>query len=508
MLTDAPPRSAIHRHAFWLAIAAMVFLIFLTRFGSLTREVIDHDESTFMLMGADVAAGHLPYIRMFDLKPPALFLMLGAIFALFGKSLLAVRLFGELCLFALVLPTFLVARRLAGFSAALGAALVTIAMASLDFGQPTYSELPATAFLMLALLLLLRAPVRWPAAAGGGLLVSLAVLTRTDLYPVAILGGVLLLVAGWRPALAVERRAWLAFGLAGLIPPLLLVLAYARAGELATLRLAMIDAPLVYAGQKGPLGVLLRHARLLAKVTLKGPIIMVPALLLALGGLALLGRRLTRMPRRLPDWPWIVVLTFALGTALALLFSGAAYKHYWLQALPFLGIFIAVALARAELRSKLLAAVLVAVPLGGALVARAPATIRLLVAPRSAGRHYDIAAAARHIHAESPAAPTVWCWSKQLVLWYLDVPPVSRAATHPDNLARPAVIRTLAAHGYVSSDEIGRIMASPPDYVVTDAAGHGLQWVAATGKPAAAWLSAHYRLDGQFGDVLVYRRSG
>jgi hypothetical protein len=64
----------------------------------------------------------------------------------------------------------------------------------------------------------------------------------------------------------------------------------------------------------------------------------------------------------------------------------------------------------------------------------------------------------------------------------------------------------LARAGYVSDDEIGRLMALVPDYVVTDGKDVGLGWLRATGKPIDAWLAAHYRLDARFDDVLVYRK--
>ena len=95
---------------------------------------------------------------------------------------------------------------------------------------------------------------------------------------------------------------------------------------------------------------------------------------------------------------------------------------------------------------------------------------------------------------------------KHLVLWYLDAPQLSRAGVHPDGLARRVIIDALAAHGYVGPDELGRVMAVRPQFLVTDAGGKGLAWVRADGRPVDAWLAAHYRQDARCGDVLVYRR--
>jgi hypothetical protein len=103
--------------------------------------------------------------------------------------------------------------------------------------------------------------------------------------------------------------------------------------------------------------------------------------------------------------------------------------------------------------------------------------------------------------------PRVWAWYDHLVLWYLGSRQLSPAGVHPDNLARRAIIDTLTSHGYVGGDEIGRIMRELPDFVVTDAGGRGLGWLKGDGRPVEVWLAANYRLDGRFGDVLVYRRT-
>jgi hypothetical protein len=68
------------------------------------------------------------------------------------------------------------------------------------------------------------------------------------------------------------------------------------------------------------------------------------------------------------------------------------------------------------------------------------------------------------------------------------------------------IIDALAAHGYVGPDELGRVMAMRPQFLVTDAGGKGLAWVRADGRPVDAWLATNYHQDARYGDVLVYRR--
>lgn len=497
------------RYATWLALLVIALAIALTQFGEMLHETLDPDEASFILMGADVASGHLPFVEQFDLKPPMIFLVLGGVIALFGKSLIAIRLTGDLFLFVTAALIFQTVRRMTGTAAALGGALLYVAMTGLDFGQPTYSELPATAFLMTAVLALCRAPVTLRSAAIAGLAVSLAVLTRTNLYPIPIGVGLLLLAANCLRTAPVVPKAWLAFGFAGLVPPALLVLVYAAAGEIATLKLAMIDVPLAYSGQVGPLAALKSHVEQFHVTVTMAPLVLIPAVLLIAAGIVAALWRAGKDRDAGRRWDLLVLFVLTGLAGLSVIISGAAYPHYWLQILPFLAFFAAFAFAALGhlLRSPSLAPLIVALPLASALCLRAPDALALASAPSHYNAGYDIAAATRRISASNVHKPRVWSLYKHLIHWYLGAPQLSRAGVHPDNLARHAIIDTLADHGYVSRDEIGRIMHGLPDFVVTDTMGRGVTWVRGAGKPVDAWLAQHYHLDARFGEVLVYRRN-
>lgn len=236
--------------------------------------------------------------------------------------------------------------------------------------------------------------------------------------------------------------------------------------------------------------------------------------------MAVAGLRIITLRKSGKAWPLIVVLGLAASAAVPVLASGTACPHYWMQLLPFFGIFASLALDAivrlvrqhgmgAGLAGSLIAGILVALPLGSAIAVRMPAAIAVATtSDNRAGSRYDIEATARHIAANGVIHPRIWALRMHLIHWYLGDPQLSRAGVHPDNLARLAIIDTLHRHSYVSSDETGRLMSLLPDFVITDAKGIGIGWLRGSGKPADAWLAAHCRLDARFGDVLIYRRSG
>ena len=497
----------------FVAFLLLALAVLATQLGGLGREVIDPDESSFILMGADVAMGHLPFVHQFDLKPPVIFLLIGGVFALLGDSLAAVRLLGDAMVLGTALLLFLTARRHTGSWAALGGALLWVAMASTEFGQPTYSELPAALFTVGALWLLTKPPVSRRAAMIAGLCTALAVLSRTNLYPLPVIIGLMLLFANRIRPGGATPYAWLAFGLGGLIPVGLLVLTYAVAGQLAILRLAMIDVPLAYADQMGPLAVMQSHAsQLYVWITMK-PLILIPAVLLGGAGLVMGWRRKALQAGTGFCWFMTISLVFTVALAVSLMVSGAAYPHYWLQIMPLLALSGAVALGQIapilrEVSPRLapMAALLVLAPLGAAMAERLPESATVAADPASADDRFEIAAAARHIALTGSKPVQVWAWRKHLIHWYLHAPQLSPASVHPDNLARPPIMQPLARAGYVSDDEIGRLMTMVPEFVVTDSKDVGIGWLRAAERPIDSWLAVHYRLDARFGDVVVYRR--
>ncbi|MEC8738384.1 MAG: glycosyltransferase, partial [Bacteroidota bacterium] len=73
----------------------MLFLLLLCltcRFPFFFRDIHDWDESTFLLVGQSLLDGHLPFTKLWDLKPA----LLGYVYALIvffsGKSIFLVRL--------------------------------------------------------------------------------------------------------------------------------------------------------------------------------------------------------------------------------------------------------------------------------------------------------------------------------------------------------------------------------------------------------------------------------
>src|SRR5262249_46503171 len=101
----------VHVNDSWFQLKEIYVFLLLFLLGLLVRfpfffpAVIDWDESSFILMGQSIIDGHLPYVKLWDLKPPVAFAFYAFSIAVFGKDLVGIRFAGALCV---VLTAYLV----------------------------------------------------------------------------------------------------------------------------------------------------------------------------------------------------------------------------------------------------------------------------------------------------------------------------------------------------------------------------------------------------------------
>ncbi len=521
---SGPARRAVSA-ALWPGLVLLV--LFLTQVGSVAQEVIDWDETTFLLMGQEILDGHLPYVRIFDVKPPGIFLFLAAVTGLFGKSIVAVRLAGDLLLAAGFLAAHAIALRRTGpVAAGLGTLMAVAALAG-PFGGPELRPLPASAlpfglhtgtetlviaFFMPAFWLLLRWPGSLRAAALCGLLMSLATLTRPNFAFPVILFGLVWLWRGLRPGREGGRRSLglpLAYAAAGLVPLALLVGTYARAGELGILRLAVIDVSLAYAADQLTMAAAAyRHARQYFHLCLAYPqvyglfaLMLGAGLALALGG-AIRWRRATR------ETDLLLLLTFG-AVLLSMLKSGGDYPHYWVQFLPLAGIFCAIsaaALLAAGRVPRLALGGVAAGMIGWTVLIGTIGTLRVFQ-PGYLAQQHVIRATARDVAARMQPGDRVWAQYNHLVLWYLGAPLISPVATHPSNVVRAPILGTLSAAGYVDADEAGRLIAMKPEFVIA-ADPRKPEYLEYAGYDVPGFLAGYGEISRHGGVAAYQRRPG
>ncbi|MFT7066382.1 MAG: dolichyl-phosphate-mannose--protein O-mannosyl transferase [Sediminicola sp.] len=199
-------------------------------------------------MGQSWVEGHLPYTELWDLKPPITFLFFAGIIYAFGKSFIAIRVFGTLVVAITTFFTFRIGKELGSNKLGIWTAIACTVLQSL-FGslQGVMSEHLSVAFLMPAIFIILKYhKYYWYGMAG--VLLGLTVMTKLNLaYAVLVLGLFLLYRSFAEKKLKQGLLNLVFLGLGAVLVILLTVLPYYQNGLTGLWWQSVILAPLEYA---------------------------------------------------------------------------------------------------------------------------------------------------------------------------------------------------------------------------------------------------------------------
>jgi len=163
----------------------------LVRFPAFFTDVINWDESTFILVGQGLADGHLPYTLLWDNKPPLGYAFFALVELIFPHSLAAIRIAGALVVGVSAFFVCSIATSVMPLGPALmSAALFVITVSSLiERGQAVMMEHIALVPLLAALSTLLGGNLSRSKYFVVGVLFAVAVLVRTNVafVPLVIL---------------------------------------------------------------------------------------------------------------------------------------------------------------------------------------------------------------------------------------------------------------------------------------------------------------------------------
>ncbi|MEG3180789.1 ArnT family glycosyltransferase [Sphingomonas sp. LT1P40] len=358
-----------------LVVAAFLAIVaFILRAPQFGNPVAGFDEQLYLLIGERMWDGAIPYLDLWDRKPPGLFALFAAMSA-FGNGLIVSQIIATLFAAATAWIVFhLAAKRTATLPAILAAFVYLVFLRQLA-GQTTQTPVFYNLFLGVAALAILhvaRNPrdIRFSAAAM--LLCGLAIQLKPTAAIEGAWFGLFLLALHWRAGLkppAIAARAAL-YIVAGLLPSLIAAAAYARIGAFDAFWFANVESILLRQESFNALA-----AEQLLVTLIRGG----PALAVGLAGLVL-ALRADRSASTilLTGWATVAIIEVAI--------LGSFWPHYLLPVLLPLSILAAHVLARGWIGLAVFA-VVAAPPLVSTLT-RDAAVSRMETA-----RAHDIAAA-------------------------------------------------------------------------------------------------------------------
>jgi len=416
---------------------------------------ISTDEHTFLNMGYDVAIGNLPYIHLWDNKPPLLFFIMAPIAVLADHHIWVVRLIAALCDATTALLVKSIADQLFGKRAAhwLCAAWCFVALTLTAVGRALMSETIALPLMMGAARLFSPQKPNATACFWGGVLLGAATLVRLlPAFPAAAL--VVTLVADGvvrRDRQRLQSALLVISG--GILAGLAVSLPYAVAGQFDMLVRSAIQAPIAYAhdssGESFP--AMLRHSSRFLVLTL---------LLGLAGGVCSLFWRASDAGRLREQDVRILAMSAATVLSIAI---GQAWQHYLALPMGFASVGVASLLdwTADRLERRIANAALSVIGIVLVTMAGYSAVQR--------GKAPDVMAQTRALLRERMRpGDSLYLTTDYGLYWLLGKSPPHPIVTHAGNLFRPQVFRVLP-YGIRSSGELMRVILSrKPTWIVFD----------------------------------------
>lgn len=428
------------RNSIFYRYSAEIFLFlaaFFIRFPFFFRDYIDHDESTFILMGQSIADGHLPYDHLWDLKPPLLFYFFALIEKIFPHSFVAIRFFGTIIIFLSALLLLKIAEEAKlknGFLVALGYVLL-----SSEFGnlQGVMSEHFAVFFLLLGLVFFLKKRNRynWLIA---GVASGCAVLCKLNYaYAIAALIIFYLLVNRRRGLKqAIGNIVLLISGIA--IPAILIIIPFIAVGKLNLFINSVFLAPLEYARAL--------NYNWIDKLKTTWWIIAVTAFA------GYFSVRFSKEENRAITFVCIAVL---LGTVYTFYSSGIVNGHYLVQIYPFLLILLFGVITQRTVQPKLTLIAGIVILLSFESILEYGRLLKRVKDPAEYRSTFEVI---RELKERGLENDKIFFAGYHIGYWILHQYPLTKSTTHPSNLARSFLFKYYNNSNKTSLDELKYIM--------------------------------------------------
>jgi len=503
-----------------------LLLSFLLRFPFFFTDVINWDESTFILTGQSLLDGNLPYTELWDLKPPFLPSAFALFIVFFGKSISSIRAAGAICVALTAGFTYLIGTTFKSHRVGLiGGTLSAISLSNIDDTfLATMSEHIALVPVMGALLILVK-KIKLYRLFWVGLLLSSATMIRLNLAYTTLAVGIFVTFIPRKDKQSpmaylqtvIARGSLYASG--ALLVILLTLAPYVITNRTLVWWKSVVLAPLDYSGSKySAYQALNVHLKKITDLLLEWSIIPldlpsqnIVTILICLGALFGILTSIIYW-RRLNHWEQrslIVIAIFFTSISFSILKGGQAHFHYLIQIMPFLSLFAALAYEPAftshHLRKTIpLALMITILMLSGTwkgyeeILSRAKASETLYHGPA-----YEIADYFREIDI---GKKPIYMMTSHLTYWLLDQKPLTPSSTHPSNIAKEYLLKTSIGHGATVELALLEVLEKKPEFIVTKQDIRYLRNHDSARALLDQTLESNYKLVKEIQKIQIYKR--
>jgi 4-amino-4-deoxy-L-arabinose transferase-like glycosyltransferase len=424
------------------------------------------------LVGQSILDGHLPYTKLWELKPPLAFAFYALAILCFGKSIAAVRFAGVLWVACTAFLVNITGEVLWNRRTGIITAIIFILLSALlPSGQSVMSEHVALLPLTAALSLLITKKTTPRNLFWAGALMAIASMIRLNLAYVALLVGCFALFVKPVKSIRLILLRGFAYAAGGVVIIFSTFIPYLISNHQQLWWSSVIVASLQRANTK--LSVLAVFKGQLGNITwlfLQPHLFGIFSLFWigAIAGLVLLAMRWNKISES-QKLGWLFWAIFLLSTEISILKSGAAHEHYFIQLIPFLalpaGLFLDTILFR---HSNWLVISVVSLIF---LIAIKPILHQYYeIASRAlGGQPLDNSAAfeiATYFKQNAVDGEPIYMMDDHIVYWLVDSQPLSKSTTHPSTIGKEYLLKILLGPDGSSKSEMTRILSKEPEFIV------------------------------------------
>jgi hypothetical protein len=441
---------------FFHQYAVEIFLFFATlfiRFPFFFRDYIDKDESTFILMGQSIADGHLPYVHLWDLKPPLLFYFFAFIEKIFSHSFVAIRFFGVIIVFLSAVFLIKIARQAGlknGFLMALGYVVLSSEFGSL---QGVMSEHLAVFFMLIGVVVFLKDRQRTIDFILTGLCFGCAILCKLNYAYAVALFFVFYLINGYnRNNLKQYAINLLALGAGVLLPVIGMAFPFVVSGKTSLFINSVFLAPLKYARAL--------NFSFIDKLKTTWWVLAFVGFVIYLAV-----RRSNETNRRLV----FVSSAILAGTVYTFFSSGIINGHYLVQVYPFILVLVFGVIIQKSIRLPLTIAALTVILVSIESLLEYSRLPRAIQNPAEYRATFKVLDELKHRGLDSEK---IFFADYHIAYWLLHQYPLTKSTSHPSNLARPYLFPYYNDSVQTSLEELKHILEGiKPGVIVSETDG-------------------------------------
>jgi hypothetical protein len=468
----------------------LTFLSLFLRWPFFFRDYIDRDESTFILVAQSWVDGQLPYTQLWDLKPPLVFFFFAVIIYVFGKSFVAIRLFGAIAVAVIALYTYKLGKEVHSRKTGFWSAVGSVYMLSL-FGsvQGVMSEHLSILFFVPALYLIAK-DGRYQWFFVSGFLLGLSLMMKLNLAYAVVGISLWLLYRGFNEQQALKgilRVIFLGFGVA--IGLGVTFLPYLQADMTQVWTDSVIQAPLAYSRDQ--------QSSILHVLPLS-------VILLALGVISWRRKWLDFSDRGTQ-----LLAVVVTGVVFSFLKSGKVNGHYLMQIYPFLLILLGIVLYHAvSIKSHFYGYALLLLFL---LPVETYVEIASVIKNKTVygtyfnGEGFTVPDFIRENDLEQE---NVLFFEYHIGYWLLEASPPTKAATHPSNICRTSLYPYFNNPRKSALSELKYLLEDLKPGTVVTRKGKSVfdKEYVAEDTYVRGYLAEHYRLAGISGKAEIFSR--